>query len=96
MNNKELPIKVNGVVVRKKEGLNWEVLVLKRCKEDGGFWQTVTGTLHEGEYLEECLIRELEEEANIPKSGVKKIHDGLYKFHWEKPVSYTHLRAHET
>ncbi len=84
MKIKELPIKVNGVVFKKKKNSDWEVLVLKRCKEDGGFWQTVTGTLHEGELLEECLVRELEEETGLLKSTIKNIYEDLYRFHWDK------------
>lgn len=41
-----------------------EVLMLERA-DRAGFWQSVTGSQHEGETLEETAVRELAEETGI-------------------------------
>jgi len=74
-----LPIKVNGILV-----YNNKILVIKRSPEDGGFWQTVTGTLEDGESLRSTLEREIEEEVGISKKHIKQISDVVYKFNWDK------------
>ena len=74
-----LPIKVNGILV-----YNNKILVIKRTPEDGGFWQTVTGTLEDGESLRSTLEREIEEEVGISKKHIKQISDVVYKFNWDK------------
>ena len=73
----ELPIKVNGVVV-----FNDKVLVIKRVETDGGFWQTVTGTVEDGEKLKDTLIREIAEEVGI--TDIDSISDVIHKFTWDK------------
>lgn len=40
-------------------------LVLKRNEQKGGFWQSVTGGVHEGEGLNQAAKRELWEETGI-------------------------------
>ena len=40
-------------------------LLLKRIPERGGFWQPVTGGVHEGENLDTAAKRELFEETQI-------------------------------
>ena len=47
----ELPIKVQGVLYT-KPNQKIEYLLIKRNEKDGGFWQSVTGTLEEGEKFE--------------------------------------------
>lgn len=42
-------------------------LLLKRNKQKGGFWQPVSGGVHEGESLLQALKRELKEETGISK-----------------------------
>ena len=66
----ELPIKVQGVVYT-KPNQKIEYLLIKRNKKDGAFWQSVTGTLEEGETLKNCLIREIKEELGI--TNIKNI-----------------------
>ena len=41
-----------------------QVLMLERVQPHG-FWQSVTGSLHEGESVSEAALRELEEETGI-------------------------------
>lgn len=42
-------------------------LLLKRNEQKGGFWQPITGGVHEGEDLIQAVSRELEEETGITK-----------------------------
>lgn len=60
----------NVVVCRRNKLGKLEVLVLKRAKDRGGFWQTVTGGIHVGENLLNAAKRELEEELSL---SVKKV-----------------------
>jgi 8-oxo-dGTP pyrophosphatase MutT (NUDIX family) len=77
---KELPIKIQSIVYNKGvDGLN--ILLLKRSPEDGGFWQTVTGTLEINESIIESRIRELEEETGIKEANFS---DEIYRFSWVK------------
>jgi len=82
----ELPIKTQGIIF-KREDNNIKYLLLKRTKKDGGFWQPMTGTLNDGESLEECLRRELKEETGI-KECVRIIKN-IDKFEWVKPKKGT-------
>lgn len=76
----ELPIKIQSIVYNKDlDGL--KVLLLKRSPEDGGFWQTVTGTLEINETIVESRIRELEEETGINEANFS---DEIYRFSWTK------------
>ena len=40
-------------------------LLLKRLKSHGGFWQSVTGSLEEGETHRQAAVREVREETGI-------------------------------
>src|SRR5690606_37686990 len=82
MKYSELPIKVQGIVYRKSKSGQVEILLLQRSDEDGGFWQMLTGTLEFDESIEECLLRELKEEAGIAK--IKAISEEVYRFSWQK------------
>lgn len=62
--SKHLPVIAQTIVYRKKGG-NFEVLLLKRTEERGGFWNVVNGTLEFDESIVECRARELSEEAGI-------------------------------
>src|SRR5256885_15876466 len=42
-----------------------EYLLLRRVRSHGGFWQSVTGSLEEGETHREAAVREVEEETGI-------------------------------
>lgn len=78
---KELPIKIEGIVYRLKDGVR-EILALKRSEHDGGFWQPLTGTLEPDETLLECLVRELKEETGI--DSIICISPEVYRFNWQK------------
>lgn len=45
--------------------VNIDVLVLKRSKERGGFWQTITGGVRPGEFILNAAKREISEEIGI-------------------------------
>lgn len=77
----ELPLKIEAIVFRKNRS-TIEYLLVKRTETDGGFWQPITGTVHDGEKLIECLSRELGEETGITKT--KSISDIIYQFDWRK------------
>lgn len=55
----------NVVVCRKNKTGELDILVLKRVKSRGGFWQTVTGGIHIGENLLQAAKRELGEELSV-------------------------------
>jgi len=76
----DLPIKIEGIVFS-KEGGNYKFLIIKRVPEDGGFWQPLTEGLEEGETIEECLKRGVEEELGI--SDIKNITERIWSFAWE-------------
>ena len=79
----KLPIKVNAIIYRINDGKK-EFLILKRCEQDGSFWQTLTGTVDDiKESLQNCLIREIEEEAGLAKN-ILNISDLIYTFTWLK------------
>ncbi len=84
----ELPIKVEGIIYRMNCG-DVKILLLKRVKKDGGFWQPVTGTVNDGEKIKACLIREIKEESGI-KSYIKII-DDIYFFEWKNSKNETRI-----
>jgi len=47
-----------------------EVLLLRRC-EPADFWQSVTGSLREGESAAEAAVRELAEETGLVAAGLR-------------------------
>jgi len=71
-------IKVN-VVLQNKEG---KILVVKRSEKDGGFWQTITGTVEPTDLrLVEAVKREVKEETGLDVIVNAK---PFYFFTWEK------------
>ncbi|MFA5051173.1 MAG: NUDIX domain-containing protein [Patescibacteria group bacterium] len=76
---RELPIKIQTIVYRNDDGI--KVLLIKRNLEDGGFWQTVTGTLELNESIIESRARELEEEIGIKEANFS---EEIHRFSWEK------------
>lgn len=76
----DLPIKVEAILFSKKDG-GYKFLLLKRCPEDGGFWQPLTGTLEDGEKLMDCLKREILEEIGLEK--IKNVTDEIFRFDWK-------------
>ena len=78
-------VKVGAVVV-----YNNKILVIKRSKESGGFWQTVTGTAEEGETLERALNREVYEETSL--TGISSYPSILHSFIWyKKEIEYLEI-----
>lgn len=63
MSNK-LSVIIQSIVYRKK-GQEFEVLLLKRTAERGGFWNVVNGTLELKDSVINCRKRELFEETGI-------------------------------
>ncbi|MFA7285782.1 MAG: NUDIX domain-containing protein [Candidatus Paceibacterota bacterium] len=61
---------VNIVVCRYNNSNELEVLVLKRAKDRGDFWQTITGGIHIGESFLHAGKRELKEELSIEVNKV--------------------------
>lgn len=80
----ELPVKVGWILYKKDE--EWKILylLLKRTEEDWGFWQYMTGTLHEGESFLGCLKREMNEEVGIVDNEIISIDPMFFSFTWNK------------
>ena len=76
----ELPIKVEGILFAKVEN-DFKFLILKRSKEEGNYWQPLTGTVSDDESLKQTLLRELDEELGI--KNIKSIVKDVYHFNWE-------------
>ncbi|KKS26203.1 MAG: hypothetical protein UV36_C0004G0020 [Parcubacteria group bacterium GW2011_GWC2_42_6] len=70
-------IKVNAIIKN-----NGKILVAKRCSRDGGFWQTITGTVENNENIIDTLKREIKEEAGISKIKIDKT--PVHYFIWQK------------
>jgi 8-oxo-dGTP pyrophosphatase MutT (NUDIX family) len=60
-----------NVVVCRYNNKTLEVLILKRTKNRGGFWQAVTGGVHIGESLIDTATREVKEELALSVSNIK-------------------------
>lgn len=65
-------------IVFKPERSGYKFLVLKRREDRGGFWQSVTGGVQEGEDQISALKRELREETGI--SEFRQIINLKYSF----------------
>jgi len=78
---KELPIKIQTILYRVENGVLL-VLIIKRSPQDGGFWQTITGTLELNESITDSRQRELKEEVGI----IDAIYDDaeVNRFAWQK------------
>lgn len=70
-----LPLIVQSIVYREKNQ-DFEVLVLKRNAERGGFWNVVNGTLELNESVTQCRSREIREET-----GIKQVR------HWSNEIN---------
>lgn len=53
------------VVIFRQSGSAREYLLLRRLSSHGGFWQSVTGSLEEGETPVQAAVREVREETGI-------------------------------
>lgn len=73
----EIPVRsdsVLAVVFRRAGGAKtFRYLVLKRAPSHGGFWQTVSGNLDEGELPEVTAAREVAEETGLQPKRVLPI-----------------------
>lgn len=78
MSTMRQPVQVLVYPVR-HVGKDWEYLLLRRIPSRGGFWQGVTGGVHEGEDLAEAAQRELREETGLVPAALEKI-DYSYSF----------------
>jgi ADP-ribose pyrophosphatase YjhB (NUDIX family) len=77
----ELPIKIQAILYAKTEkGI--EYLLIKRTPEDGGFWQPVTGGVHDGEKLLDCLAREVRKEVGLDR--LEDVSEPLYWYNWQE------------
>ena len=65
------------VVLFTDTGRGREFLLLRRVSSLGGFWQSVTGSLEEGESHTRAAIREVREETGITAAEVDLIDLGL-------------------
>lgn len=79
----KLPIRVNAFVY-KEVGEKTQFLCIKRVPDDGGFWQTVTGTVHDDESFLGTITREIKEECGINADEIVKIEGPFYDFEWMK------------
>ena len=82
----KLPIRVNAFVYQITDA-GVEFLCIKRVPDDGGFWQTVTGTVHDDESLIGTITREIKEECGIDSENILKIEGPFYDFEWMKGES---------
>ncbi len=85
MKNFELPIKVEAIVYFIDDGIRY-FLAIRRSKEDGGFWQPVTGTLESIDNIESCLIREINEEIGLTEKDIVSVSDCINHFIWNKKL----------
>ncbi len=69
------------VIVYQKVGDDYEFLMMKRTERKGGFWQPVTGGIHEGEDIIEAAHREVLEETGF---GDVKLSERVHYFVLEK------------
>lgn len=70
---------VQVTIYRWRDG-QLEFLLLKRVKEDGNFWQPVTGHVKGTETVADTLKREVVEETGISK--FKDLTEQLYSYEW--------------
>ena len=84
MKSFNLPIRVEAIIYYKDENEAKYFLAIKRSQKDGGFWQPVTGTLEAMDDVEDCIIREINEETGIAREDIISISDCIYHFVWNK------------
>ncbi|EAR09572.1 NUDIX hydrolase [Reinekea blandensis] len=59
------PDAASCVVLRSLDKGQTQILLLKRCEADGGFWSHVGGGVHAGETAVQAVLRELYEETGL-------------------------------
>ena len=85
------------VVVFSRRNRGLEYLLLKRVTEQGGFWQTVTGSLEASETHREAARREVMEETGIAiniddliELGITNVFEIAPKWRWKYAPQVTH------
>ncbi len=80
--SKRLPVIIQNIIYRRK-ATTFEVLLLKRNEDRGGFWNVVNGTMELNESAIECKKRELFEETGIQEvvSWSEEIHRFSFTLH---------------
>jgi len=78
-----LPIKVQCIVFRKKEG-KIEFLLLKTVETRGGYWQSITGGYKESDIsLFTAAKRELNEETGIEEKNILASYEKIHTFQFK-------------
>jgi dATP pyrophosphohydrolase len=77
-----------------------QVLLLERA-DHPGFWQSVTGSQHEGETLEQTAVREVAEETGVDARryrladwGVRNDYEIYLEWRWRYAPGVTHNTEH--
>ena len=77
-----------------------QVLLLERA-DHPGFWQSVTGSQHEGETLEQTAVREVAEETGLDAAGHRLLDWGMRndyeiyrEWRWRYAPGVTHNTEH--
>jgi dATP pyrophosphohydrolase len=77
-----------------------QVLLLERA-DHRGFWQSVTGSQHEGETLEQTAVREVTEETGLDATryrlldwGVRNDYEIYREWRWRYAPGVTHNTEH--
>ncbi|MDD5700115.1 MAG: NUDIX pyrophosphatase [Candidatus Nanoarchaeia archaeon] len=68
------------VILFRKTGKDYQFLLLKRTKEQGGYWQPITGTKNGNESTLQAALREAFEEAGLNKKNILKEIKNFYEF----------------
>jgi len=69
---------VTAAIIRKED----KILVVRRAPKEAlaGLWEFPGGKLEDGETLQECLERELEEEFGISTKSGKELTSSIYEY----------------
>lgn len=87
-------IEINKViiVVYRKNNKKIEFLGLKRTKDQGGYWQFLTGKIEDKELIKDAAYREISEEINIDKIKNLIITEKIFCFsNWKNQKSAEQL-----
>ncbi len=68
------------VILFKRIGKDYQFLILKRTKEQGGYWQPITGTKDKDEDILDAALREAFEEAGLNKKEIIREIKNFYEF----------------
>jgi dATP pyrophosphohydrolase len=92
----KIPVSVLVVVYTPE----FDVLLLERADRPG-FWQSVTGSQHEGETLEQTAVREVAEETGVDARryrladwGVRNDYEIYLEWRWRYAPGVTHNTEH--